>query len=245
MGGGIVSIIQARMGSTRLPGKVLKTLAGRPMISHVVQRVARTPAIDKIVLATTTLDRDQPLVDWARSEGSVSVTRGPEDDVLERYVQAARAHAAECVVRITADCPLIDPEVIQACVELLDDGAVFASTGQQRTFPYGLDVEVMRVEALEAAASEATAPADREHVTPFIWSQPERFAQRVLVAPQNLAEHRWTVDTPEDFELVRRICAALLKDQPHFGYQDVISLLQEHPEWMALNRHVVQKRVER
>ncbi len=177
-----VAIIQARVGSTRLPGKVMKPLLGDPMLSIVVRRVARARTVDEVVVATTTLPEDDAIAALAASEGW-ALERGSETDLLERYLEAARAHEADVVVRITSDCPIIDPEVIDRTVAAFRDGDVdYASnTLEPRTYPRGLDVEVVSAGALELAGREDRDPAWREHATPYIYRHPESY--RLLRGP--------------------------------------------------------------
>jgi spore coat polysaccharide biosynthesis protein SpsF len=237
-----VAIIQARTGSTRLPGKVLLPLLGEPLLSHVVRRVARAASVDATVVATTTMSNDDAIVELGGREGWL-VERGSEQDLLDRYLGAARAHGAERVVRITSDCPLIDPAVIDEVVGALAAAAAdYASnTLDPRTFPRGLDVEAMTIAALEAADRADGDPASREHATPYLYRHPERFRLAGVRLSEDFSGHRWTVDTPEDYDLVRRIYDALGRDD--FGWRDALRVVDEHPDWSELNRHVEQKRV--
>jgi spore coat polysaccharide biosynthesis protein SpsF len=235
-----VAIIQARTGSTRLPGKVLLPLLGQPMLRHVVRRTSRARSLDKVVVATTTLPEDDVIV--ALCDGDdVPVIRGSADDLLDRYVAAAEATQADTIVRITSDCPLIDPAVIDAAVEVFDQTAVdYASTGlEPRTYPRGMDVEVVRRSALERAWREDADPGWREHATPYIYRHPELFRIARVGTDDGHPDVRLTVDTPEDYELVRRIYDAIGRDD--FGWRDVVRLLEQNPTWADLNRHVVQK----
>lgn len=239
----IVGIIQARMGSTRLPGKVLLDLAGEPMLARVVSRAQRASKVDEVVVATTTEPGDEPIVRICRSRGWPCF-RGSERDVLDRYYRAAIEHGADCVVRITSDCPLIDPEVIDLVVgELLQKGLTdYASnTLPPRTFPRGLDVEAVRFEALDRAWRQDENPAWREHVTPYIHRHPEEFALRAVTNDQDYSHMRWTVDTPADLVFIRRIYDHFGHDR--FSWRDVVALLEEHPAWVEINQDVVQKTV--
>jgi spore coat polysaccharide biosynthesis protein SpsF len=212
------------------------------MLVRVIRRVARARSLDSIVLATTTLSEDDVIVELGRRE-DVAVTRGSAHDLLDRYIAAARESVADTIVRITSDCPLIDPDVIDAAVGAFRDAAVdYASTGlEPRTYPRGLDVEVMTRDALERAWREDTEPAWREHVTPYIYRHPERFRLLPVGTDPGLAHHRWSVDTAEDYELVRRIYDAFGRDD--FGWREALALVEAHPDWQDLNRHVVQKSV--
>lgn len=235
-----VAIVQARMGSTRLPGKVMLPLLGEPILSRVMRRSARARTLDAVVVATTTLPEDDAIVALAVAEGW-PVERGSETDLLDRYLVAARAHAGEVIVRITSDCPLIDPDVIDRTVLAFRAGAVdYASnTLAPATYPRGLDVEVVGRAALERAGREDRDPAWREHATPYIYRHPELFRLLRVPAPDDRSDQRWTVDTPEDLELVRRIYEDLGRDD--FGWREALAVVEAHPDWIALNRDVVQK----
>ena len=235
-----VAIIQARTGSTRLPGKVLLPLIGAPVLTRVVRRVARASLVESTIVATTTAPSDDPIVELAEREGWL-VERGSETDLLDRYVQAARAHVASTVVRITSDCPLIDPDLIDDVVAALrQDGGDYASNSlEPRTYPRGLDVEAMTMAALEEAWREDHDPGSREHATPYIYRHPERFRLRRVASPVDLSAHRWTVDTPEDYELVRRIYERLGRDD--FSWREALAVVEANPGWTELNRSVSQK----
>jgi len=241
----VVAIIQARMGSTRLPGKVLLDLAGEPVLARVVNRTQRATTLDEIVIATTTESRDEAIVELCSSRGWAHF-RGSEDDVLDRYYQAAKKHHADIVVRITSDCPLIEPEIIdkvvQEFLERQPEVDYASNTWPQRTFPRGLDTEVMRIDVLERAWREDHNPAWREHVTPYIYRNPDRFRLHNVINPVDYSAMRWTVDTPEDLAFVRRIYDYFGHDR--FSWREVLKVLEEHPEWMEINRHVQQKVIE-
>ena len=239
----VVAIIQARMGSTRLPGKVLLDLAGAPVLARVVNRCRRAATLNDVVVATTTLAADDPIVALCRANNWPSF-RGQEDDVLDRYYQAARQSRAEVVVRITSDCPLIDPEIIDLMVKtFLEPGALdYAGNSlPPRTFPRGLDVEVFSFEALARAWREDHNPAWREHVTPYIYRHPEKFRLHAVVNNPDLSLMRWTVDTAEDLAFVRKIYGYFGHDG--FSWREVLQLLERYPEWQEINRHVAQKEV--
>ena len=235
-----VAIIQARTGSTRLPGKVLLPLLSEPLLVHVVRRVARASRVDAVVVATTTMAGDDAIVELG-SEAGWLLSRGSEMDLLERYLEAARAYGAERVVRITSDCPLIDPQVIDEVVAALDaaDADYASNTLEPRTFPRGLDVEAMTMDALETAGRDDRDPASREHATPYLYRHPERFRLAAVRLSEDLSGHRWTVDTPEDYELVRRIYDRLGRDD--FGWREALAVVEANPGWSDLNRHVEQK----
>lgn len=197
-------VIQARTGSTRLPGKVLQDLSGRPLLRFMLDRLADL-RVDEDVIATSTLERDDAVADIAQAAGR-PVVRGSETDVLTRFVDALDAHPAAHVVRLTADCPLADPVLIEAVLARhLDRGADYTSNVFPRTFPRGLDCEVMTAAALRVAHAEATDPAEREHVTPYLYRRPERFALANMRNDVPLGHEGWTVDTADDLEFVRSI----------------------------------------
>jgi len=239
----IVGIIQARMGSTRLPGKVLLDLAGEPMLARVVSRTKRASMLHEVVVATTTNPADERIVDLC-TVNDWSCFCGSEDDVLDRYYQGAVRYQADVVVRITSDCPLIEPQLIDQIVqEFLDHSSVdYASnTLPPRTFPRGLDVEVITFEALKHAWSEDDNPVWREHVTPYIYRHPEKFRLHAVRNDINYSHMRWTVDTPQDLTLIRRIYEYFGNDS--FSWCEVLALLEHHPEWLELNKGTVQKEV--
>jgi spore coat polysaccharide biosynthesis protein SpsF len=240
----IVVIIQARLGSTRLPGKVLLPIGGRPMFSYQIERLRRCRRVDRIVVATTTQPADDALVNFCSSEG-IDCTRGSESDVLSRYAQAAEAFGATVVVRITSDCPLLDPQLVDDAIDAFGaDGSVdYLSNMIAPSWPYGMAVEVMSRQALDEACSQAQDAAEREHVTPFIYWHPERYRLKSLTMQPDLSAHRWTVDTPEDFDLVSRILGELYPRHPDFSMNHVLELLAQNPTWEHINRHVPQKSV--
>jgi spore coat polysaccharide biosynthesis protein SpsF len=230
-----VAIVQARMGSTRLPGKVLADVAGQPLIQRVVDRVGATPGVDRVVIATTTESADDELAIWCASRG-LHVYRGRVDDVLDRYWECAQLHRADYIVRVTADDPLKDPEVVRTALELCESAPEvdYASNTIKPTFPEGLDIEVIRYGALERAANEATLASEREHVTPYIWKRPNSFVLRNFCMNPDLSHWRWTVDRPADLDFVRRIFSQF-PDQPLVSYRKVIEWLNEYPENLKIN----------
>jgi spore coat polysaccharide biosynthesis protein SpsF len=241
----VVAIVQARMGSTRLPGKVLRELAGRPMIDHVVERALSTPGVDDVCVATSVNPLDDPLAERVERVGRAKVHRGSEEDVLSRYAGAAQGANAGVVVRVTADCPLLCPSVSGRVVREITQHAGhcdYASNTLARSYPRGLDTEAFTTEALLQAERSATDAWDREHVTPFIYRHPDRFTLRGVQDVEDRSAHRWTVDTPEDFELVSRIYDELWSpERPVFDYAEILACVSEHPEWTQLNRHVAQR----
>ena len=236
----IVAIIQARMGSSRLPGKVLQDIQGETMLARVVTRVQRARAIGMVLVATSDGSADDRIVQECR-RCSVPVFRGSEDDVLDRYFRAAQWAKADVVVRVTSDCPLIDPEITDKVVRAFLAGRPdYASNTMIRTYPRGLDTEVMTRQALERAWHAADQPYQRAHVTPYIYEHPEEFDLLSVEGDVDRSQHRWTVDTPEDLEFVRAIYARL-NDRKEFLAPDVFALLEREPELMELNRWIEQK----
>lgn len=227
-----IAVIQARMGSTRFPGKSLASIAGRPMLSRVVERAAAIPGLGGVVVALPADEADDPLAQLAERAGA-DVFRGDPIDVLDRVYRAARALRADAVLRVTADCPLLDPEVSGRVLGALTAGVAYASNVHPPTFPDGLDTEAVSMEALDAAWREATLPSDREHVTPFIWRQPDRFRSANVAYGRDLSAMRWTVDERDDLPFVDAICAAL-DARGLFGVGEVLALLEAHPELAAL-----------
>ena len=238
-----VIIVQARMTSTRLPGKVMKRVLGKPLLEYQLERLQRVKLADEIVIATTTNQTDEPIVELCNSL-SVACFRGSEDDVLSRYYGAATAHKADLVVLVTSDCPLIDPQVIDTVIDYCLQNQShydYVSNSLERTYPRGMDTEVFSFSTLQQAFGEATAQPDREHVTPFIYRQPARYRLGHVIYSEDCSHHRWTVDTPEDFELIQKIIEAIYPRKPNFTLEDCLSLLKKHPEWYIINSHVSQK----
>ena len=238
----VVAIIQARMGSTRLPGKVLLDLAGEPMLARSVERTRRAQTLDEVVVATTVQPADEAIVQLCAERGWPCF-RGSEEDVLDRYSRAASTHQADVVVRITSDCPLIEPEVVDCVVrEFLErqpEVDYACNTLPRRTFPQGLDTEVLRLDVLEEAWRKDHNLAWREHVTPYIRRNPELFRIHSIMNDVDHSHMRWTVDTAEDLAFVRCIYNYFGHDQ--FSWQEVLAVLKEHPEWLEINRDVKQK----
>jgi spore coat polysaccharide biosynthesis protein SpsF len=238
----IVAIIQARMGSSRLPGKVLAEIQGLAMIARVVERARMSKLLDSVVIATTVDEADDAVAELCEARGYPCV-RGRAADVLNRYVQAAEMYHADIVVRLTGDCPLIDPGVIDATIQAFLDSnppAVYASNRIIRTFPIGLDVEVMDFDALQMANREAKEPYHREHVTPYFYEDPQRFPIVSVTADGDYGSYRWTVDTKEDLRFVREIFSRL-KDVNVFTWKDLLAILEEEPELMKINSNVRQR----
>jgi spore coat polysaccharide biosynthesis protein SpsF len=231
-----VAIIQARMTSTRLPGKVLKEICGKPILARQIERVARARLVDLVAVATSEDASDDPIAALCAESGIPSY-RGSLADVLGRFQGASEwLGPADHIVRLTGDCPLTDPAIVDACVAVhIANSADYTANGVKRSYPDGLDVEVMTASALARAAREAKDPFQREHVTPYIYGNPKIFSLDALLYPRDLSGLRWTVDTPADFAFVKRIFAELLPRDPFFGWRDVLALVEAHPEIAAIN----------
>jgi spore coat polysaccharide biosynthesis protein SpsF len=239
----IVAIIQARIGSTRLPGKALKDIHGRTMLARVVRRASRSALIDKVVVATTEKKADDAIVSECDLLG-ISCFRGSEDDVLDRYYRAAKTVSADTIVRITSDCPLIDSEIIDSVIQAyLDNLPDYASNTIKSTYPRGMDVEVFSFNALEIAWSKALQDFEHVHVTPYIYQHPEQFRIFPVTGKGDWSRYRWTVDTKEDLALIRAIYAKINRDD-FFSWGDVLELLNREPNLADVNRHVRQKSLE-
>lgn len=240
--GKTVIIVQARMTSTRLPRKVLLEVLGKPLLGYQIERLRRVALADDVVVATTDRVTDQPLVDFCRRHG-VSFYRGSEADVLSRYYEAACGHEADTIVRVTSDCPLIDYRVIDRVIKAHREapGVEYTSNTLKRTYPRGMDCEVFSFGALETAHREAREQPEREHVTPFLYRRPERFWLHSVTYHEDHSRHRWTVDTQEDFELIRCMLEALSDKMPDFSLEDCLELIACNPDWETINCHVEQK----
>lgn len=233
----IVCIIQARMGSTRLPRKVLKLILGRPMLALMIERVSMAKKINETIIATTTNPSDEVIVDFCQ-KSKIKCVRGSESDVLDRYYQTAKSAAADIVVRLTADCPLIDPAVVDKIIEAFlkhYPDIDFAGNVQKPTYPDGMDTEVFTFQALERAWKETSNPLEREHVTPYFYETPGRFHTINIEAEQDYSPIRLTVDHPEDFDLVTKTFEALYRPEKAFGFKDVIAYLEQNPELAKQN----------
>lgn len=233
----ISAIFQVRMGSTRLPGKVLIEIEGKPLLQHVVERVQRSRYIDELILATTTNDRDIPIIEFARKH-ALKFFRGNEEDVLDRFYQCARKYSAEIIVRITPDDPFKDPEVIDFAIDILCenlDNLDYVTNTLPPSYPIGLDIEVFTFEALKKAWAGAKKPSEREHVTPYIWNHPELFRIKNFRYKEDVSNLRWTLDTKEDLLFTREIYKRLYHRKPAFLMDDVLAILREEPNLSKIN----------
>jgi spore coat polysaccharide biosynthesis protein SpsF len=233
-----LAILQARMSSRRLPGKVLAPILGRPMLALQIERLNRCKSFDRLIVATSNQPDDEPVAALAEDCG-VDVHRGALDDVLDRFYGAALPHAPTRVVRLTGDCPLADWTLVDRLVAFaINGGYDLATNAIRRTFPKGLDAEVVTFESLETAWREATAPDDREHVLEYLYKRPERFRLGSYEGESDLSSLRWTVDEAADLTLVTRIYEALYPVNPAFSTADIVTWLAAHPDVAALNAHL-------
>jgi spore coat polysaccharide biosynthesis protein SpsF (cytidylyltransferase family) len=231
----VLAILQARVSSSRLPGKVLLPILGQPMIKLQLERLLRCQKINHLVVATSNKSSDDPLAELCRGMG-LPVYRGDLEDVLARFAAAALPYEPDIVVRLTGDCPLADPVLIDDVIEcFLASSFDYLSNCAPATYPDGLDVEVFSYQALREAATKAYLPSHREHVTPFIRKQPERFSVGNYAADCDRSHMRWTVDEPEDFEFVKQVYENLYPQKPNFWSKDIFDLLEAKPELRVIN----------
>lgn len=237
----IVAIIQARMGSKRLPGKVLADIAGLPMIARVLQRVSCVRDLTQIIIATSTSAADDILVEWLEKHYSgYKIFRGSENDVLDRYYQCAKFYKVDLIVRITADDPLKDAGIIQRAIDCFykDDALDYCSNTLLPTYPEGLDVEVFKFKALEKAWCEAKLASEREHVTPFIWKNTKLFKVKNFRYKINLSHWRWTVDKPEDLEFMTQVYQ-YFSENPNIHFEKIIEYIGRNPRVSLINSGTV------
>ena len=235
-----IAIVQARMGSTRFPGKVLTPVLGVPLLEHLVERVRRAATLDGVMVATSEEAADDAIADYC-TRRDYQLFRGSADDVLDRYYRAAAVAEAETIVRLTADCPLLDPDVIDTVVRAFHDGGYdyAANTAPPpSTFPDGMDVEVFSRHSLDRAWRDAKEPSHREHVTFYFWQNPELFRTMQLDHDPDWSACRLTVDYPEDLKLVCAVLEALGPSNPAFMMDDIIEYLEMNPETKRLNQHI-------
>ncbi|TYO98364.1 spore coat polysaccharide biosynthesis protein SpsF [Geothermobacter ehrlichii] len=231
----ILGILQARVSSTRLPGKVLKNIMGKPMIARQLERLQRSQKIDRILVATSTDPSDDELVKVCMETG-IEFRRGSLDDVLDRFYQTASSFTPEHVVRMTGDCPLADPAIIDRVIRAhLESGDDYTSNTLEPSFPDGLDVEVISFKCLRRAWQEAKLPSEREHVTLYVHQNPEMFALGCIKNSKDLSDLRWTVDEPEDFLFVSSVYEELWPNNPEFGMEHILELLERRPDLSIRN----------
>lgn len=234
----ILALIQARTGSSRLPNKVLLPLMGKPVLTHIINRVQATKRITDIIVVTSIHQSDLSIVKLC-VENDTRVFCGSEADVLDRFYQAAKLIQPDHIVRITGDCPVIDPEVIDQSIQRhLDTKADYTSNGIGETFPDGLDTEVMTFSAFETAWKHATKPSEREHVTQYFYNHKTEFKIAAYQHTPNIGHHRWTLDEPADYELIKNIYDHLYQKNPLFKLTDILTYLNDNPTISQLNAHI-------
>ena len=237
--------IQARMGSTRLPGKVMMPVLDKPLLEYQLERLARVRGVDGIVVLTTNHPHEEPIVRLAE-KCKVHCIRGPEEHVLERFHLAAKQRKVDAIVRSTADCPLIDPTLIDTVITTFKEAAPdidYVSNTIERTYPRGMCTEIFSMRALEYTYEHARTKEDHEHVTLFMYQHPRLFRLKNVRGNENLSNLRLTVDTQEDFMLIEHILKELYPQKPDFSLDDIVRVLKAHPEWLTINAHIEQKRV--
>ena len=234
----VVTVIQARVGSTRLPNKISRPLMGKPLLTRMVERVQAAKLAGTVVVATTTSPDDEAIVTLCQQEGFLYY-RGDEDDLLDRHYQVGKQYQATAVVKIPSDCPLIDPAIIDKVIgNYLNDPIDFVSNLHPPTYPDGNDVEVIAMPALTQAWHKATRQLEREHTTPYLWENPDQFQLRNVVWETGLdysMTHRWTIDYLEDYHFIKAIYEALFPGNPLFGLNDILALLQQQPHIVTIN----------
>ncbi len=241
----IVATIEARMTSSRLPGKVLMKAVGKPMLELMVERLKRVPSLDGIVIATTVNATDDPIVELAERL-DIGCFRGSEDDVLIRVLDAARANNIDIIVETTGDCPLIDPEHVDLCIrEYLQGGADYVSNVIERSYPIGMDTQVFATDILADVAARTDDASDHEHVSLYIYRHPEIYRLKNVTAPPGLSrpELALTLDTADDFDLIQRIFEGLYDNNPAFGLGDILEFVDRNPELLKINEHIRRKHV--
>ena len=239
----IVAVIQARLTSTRLPQKIMLDLCGKPLLCHVVERIKRAKMIDQIILAIPDSISNNELASFI-DKSKWNLFRGSEDDVLSRYYHAATQFKADIIVRITSDCPLVDPKIIDETIKQhIQNRNDYTAAGVEGGFPRGLDTEVLNFKSLETAYYKAKEKSEREHVTLFIYQNPDLFRIQFIEAsgPMMRPDIRLTVDTEEDLLLIREIYSALSNYGNHFTTEDVLALIDSNPHLQSINKHIVQK----
>jgi len=234
----IICIVQARMSSTRLPNKVLMELGGKPVLSQVINQLSFSKKINQIIVATSTSKEDDAIIQWAK-QNKIDYFRGDLDDVLKRFYDTAKYFQADIIVRITADCPLIDPEIVDEVIkQYIKTNSDYVSNTNPPRFPDGLDTEVFSFYALESAYKNASLKSEREHVTPFIRNNPTVFKIGNYEIEKNYESMRWTLDNTEDYHFLKNIYNRLIKYDDYIHWQDVISLLDNKPDIMNINSHL-------
>lgn len=234
----IAAIIQARVSSTRMPGKVLSKIEGKPLLWHIIERVKKAKKIKKVILATTNRKEDKKLIAIAK-EQSIDFYAGSENDVLDRFYQAAKKNHADIIVRITSDDPFKDPKIIDSFIRyFLNNKIDYLSNTIKPTYPEGLDVEIFNFKALEKTWKEAEKMSEREHVTPYIWKNPKKFKIKNLLYKKNLSYLRWTIDYPKDLKFAKEIYKRIYHKKKIFLMEDILKILDKEPKLKKINQGI-------
>lgn len=236
----IAAIIQARMSSTRLPGKVLMEVASRPLLDYMVERVSESKYINKVIIATTVSEKDEPIVEWCE-RSKVAFYRGSQEDVLARYYQTAKEYDVSTIVRVTSDCPLIDARIIDKTVGYFIDHPEIdfssSTTPLPCLYPDGMDVDVFDMELLEKTHLESKFPSEREHVTFYMWKT-GKFKVKRVDPDQDLSKYRFCIDYPQDFELMKEVLTKLYPNNPRFSMSELIDFMEKNPELLELQKGI-------
>lgn len=239
----IVAITQSRMGSTRLPGKVLKKVNEKTLLDYQLDSLKKSKLLTQVVVATTTESSDDAIVQLCEKRDQ-AYFRGSESNVLERYYLAAKKYKADVVVRITSDCPVIDAEIVDNVIQQFINNKVdYASNSLERTYPRGMDTEVFTMKALEMAYSGATEQKEFEHVTPYIYFHPQLFKILSIKNDINYSKYRWTVDTDEDFKLIENLIEFLSVQSQEINLHNLLNAMDQHEDWYDINAHIEQKKL--
>jgi len=239
----IVAITQSRMGSTRLPGKVLKKVNDKTLLDYQLDSLQKSKLLTQVVVATTTESSDDAIVQFCEKRDQ-AYFRGSESNVLERYYLAAKKYKADVVVRITSDCPMIDVEIVDHVIQQFINNKVdYASNSLERTYPRGMDTEVFTMKALEMAYSGATEQKEFEHVTPYIYFHPQLFKILSIKNDINHSKYRWTVDTDEDFKLIENLIEFLSVQSQEINLHNLLNAMYQHEDWYYINAHIEQKKL--
>jgi len=232
----VIAIVQARMGSTRLPGKVLQTILEKTVLEHIVERLGCSTLVDKIIVATTK-ERTDDEIEHLCNRINITCFRGSQDDVLDRFYRAALMFSTDIIVRITADDPLKDPEIVDKAIQImLENDYDYVSNTIEPTYPEGIDVEVFTFAALKKAHQEARRASEREHVTPYIWKNPDKFKIYNFKNGEDFSSLRWTLDTEDDLIFIRKVYAALYKEGQIFLMKDILELIKKEPTFSLINK---------
>lgn len=239
----VTAIIQARMGSSRLPGKILKEVNGKALLLHQIERLRQSTMINHLIVATTTESIDDEVVTLCETNG-ILFYRGSENDVLERYYKAWEKFGGNTVVRLTSDCPLIDPKVVDETINYYKNNQFdYVSNTIERTFPRGLDTEVFSSDALKVIYEEASLARDREHVTAYMYTNPTKFKIGSFKGDTDYSKYRWTVDTEEDFQLIKNIFEVYHGNENQLNLLNIVQLMEENPQWFYINDFIEQKKI--